>query len=99
MIILKRLIRKSDSVINEEARNVDPEAILEDTMDKVDDSIFDRSKGNLVELNQLSEADIKHERCPHCKLSPLKREDGFKVCPSCEAIYKILDGKGYQVVK
>lgn len=52
---------------------------------------------NMTELKELDEADIRHDRCPVCKAQPLKREDGFKACTSCNSTYKVFDGKGYLV--
>lgn len=52
-------------------------------------------QNNFLELDQLSEADVRHERCPNCKYKPLVRKDGFKICPRCETCYKILDGSAY----
>ena len=52
----------------------------------------------MIELDQLSEADIRHDRCTRCKYNPLKRENGFKICPKCRSVYKMDDGKGYEVI-
>jgi len=53
---------------------------------------------NMIELDELSEADVRHERCPSCHYNPLKRNEGFKVCPRCQTIFKVIDGKGYVVM-
>jgi uncharacterized Zn finger protein (UPF0148 family) len=52
---------------------------------------------NLIQLDELSQADIKHDRCPECSNNELTREDGFKICPSCATVYKMLNGEGYIV--
>ena len=49
----------------------------------------------LIPLQELSEADVRHDRCPNCKNKDLTKDDGFKYCTMCNTIYKILDGKGY----
>jgi Zn finger protein HypA/HybF involved in hydrogenase expression len=98
---VKRLIKKAEGY--EFERNIEktPEEGIdknpEDNIEEVKNNEVDMS--GLVELDQLSEADVRHERCPQCQYNPLKREDGFKVCPRCESVYKILDGKGYMVAK
>lgn len=84
---MKRLIRKSENINTFDKKNIDP--ITEDY----------ESMENMVKLDELSEADVRHERCPLCKYNPLKRDNGFKVCPKCETIYKMLDGAGYIVEK
>ena len=84
---MKRLIRKSENINTFDKKNIDP--ITEDY----------ESMENMVKLDELSEADIRHERCPLCKYNPLKRDNGFKGCPKCETIYKMLDGAGYIVEK
>lgn len=53
------------------------------------------SGDGMIQLDQMDEADVRHERCPMCKFNPLDRVDGFKVCPRCETTFKILDGNGY----
>lgn len=52
---------------------------------------------NMTELKELDEADVRHDRCPVCKTQPLKREDGFKACTSCNTNYKVFDGKAYMI--
>jgi len=54
-------------------------------------------KNNMIPLNQLNEADVKTDRCPRCKYRPLEKNDGFKICPRCNSVYKMLDGQGYIV--
>ena len=63
--------------------------------DKKDVFIEDKNMTSMEELNELSEADIKLDRCPVCKYDQLKRKDGFKICPRCNTIFKLLNGKGY----
>ena len=89
---MKRLIRKSDDGSFSAHTKVDYDQIeqVEENPDSLD---------GLVKLDELSEADIRHERCPACKYHPITRHDGFKQCPKCQTIYKILDGIGYMVTK
>lgn len=50
---------------------------------------------NMQQLNELDEADVRHDRCPVCKNPNLKREDGFKTCTRCGNTFKVLDGDGF----
>ena len=84
---MKRLIKKSENINTFDEQNVEP--IAEDV----------ESMENMTKLDELSEADVRHERCPICKYNPLKRDNGFKICPRCESIFKMLDGTGYIVDK
>lgn len=52
---------------------------------------------NMVELNELDEADVRHDRCPKCKNLNLSRQDGFKKCERCGSTFKILDGDGFVI--
>lgn len=52
---------------------------------------------DMIELDELSEADVKHDRCPMCKNKRLEQQDGFKICPRCQTMFKMLDGQGYVV--
>jgi len=54
-------------------------------------------KDNLMQLNELNEADVKSDRCPRCKYHPLEKNDGFKNCPRCNSTYKTLDGNAYLI--
>jgi Zn finger protein HypA/HybF involved in hydrogenase expression len=81
---MKRLLRKAENI------NMDDSHIKVDEENIEDMSTF-------IQLDQLSEADVRHERCPVCKYHPLKRDEGFKTCPRCEKQYKVLDGKGYLI--
>lgn len=65
--------------------------------DNKDVSIENDNMTSMDVLNELSEADVKHDRCPVCKYHQLKKKDGFKVCPRCNNIYKLLNGKAYIV--
>ena len=87
VVNLKRLIKKSEDINTHDHIDVTPHA--EDT----------ESMEGMVKLDEFSEADVRHERCPTCRYNPLKREDGFKICPKCDNIYKVLDGNGYIVIK
>lgn len=82
---MKRLIKKSEDI------NTFDDKSIKDISENFE------SMDNLEKLDELSEADVRHERCPICKYNPLKRDNGFKVCPRCETIYKMLDGTGYIV--
>ena len=84
---MKRLIKKSENINTFDEQNVEPIADDVESMD------------NMTKLDELSEADVRHERCPVCKYNPLKRENGFKICPRCENVFKMLDGTGYIVKK
>lgn len=90
--IMKRLIKKSDDGSFDTHTKVDFDQIneIEENPEDID---------GLIQLDQLSEADIRHERCPICKYHPITRHDGFKQCPKCQQVYKMLDGTGYMVAK
>jgi ribosomal protein L37AE/L43A len=79
---MKRLIRKA----------LDP-----GTLGLEKDLVNPPGMEEMKRLDQLSEADVRHDRCPVCKYNPLLRDVGFKYCPNCEAVFKILDGAAYQV--
>lgn len=51
----------------------------------------------MTELCLLDSADVKHDRCPVCKNKKLDRLDGFKVCPRCDTMFKILNGQCYVI--
>lgn len=53
------------------------------------------SMSGLKKLDQLSEADMRHNRCPNCGYSKLKRDNGIKACPKCNNRYKMINGIGY----
>lgn len=65
---------------------------------EVKNDLNNQNNTNMLMLSELDEADIRHEKCPKCKYEPLVRKEGFKVCPSCGTIYKMLDGKGYILI-
>lgn len=52
---------------------------------------------SLNELSKIDEADIQHDKCPVCQYTQLKRYNGYKICPRCNNIYKLFDGKAYIV--
>ncbi len=79
---MKRLIRQSENINEYNNREV---FIEEDNVNSME------------QLNELSEADIKHDRCPVCQYHQLKRKDGFKICPRCNSIYKLWSGKAYLI--
>lgn len=86
-VIMRRLIKKSESINSHD--NVDISPVAEDT----------RSMQNMTQLDELSEADVRHDRCPICDYNPLKRDNGFKICPKCETIFKNLDGDAFMITK
>lgn len=53
---------------------------------------------NMLPLEELDEADVRHDRCPNCKHYPLQRVEGFKQCDQCGSMYKMFDGTSYIVV-
>lgn len=87
---MRRLIKKSDegSFDAHTKQNNDQIQQIEENPNSLD---------GLIELDQLSEADIRHERCPICRYHPISRHDGFKQCPKCNTVYKMLNGYGYIV--
>lgn len=99
---MKRLIRKC----NQEQENINNEDNIPDVdvemmqhlRNEVKKELNQSNITNMILLNQLDEADVRHDKCPQCKYEPLKRKEGFKICPACGMIYKILDGKGYLIV-
>lgn len=94
---MKRLIKKSNSDLNQdEIVNVDT---IQRIRQEVLEDIQNTNPTNMVMLNELDEADVRHDKCPNCKYRPLARKDGFKVCPSCTNVFKMLDGTGYMVVE
>lgn len=98
---MKRLIKKSNQ---EELTNqqsdipaIDSE-MMERLRSEVINDIQNANPTNMILLNQLDEADVRHDKCPKCKYQPMKRKEGFKICPSCGTIYKMLDGNGYMII-
>ena len=98
---MKRLIKKSNQ---EELTNqqsdipaIDSE-MMERLRSEVINDIQNANPTNMILLNQLDEADVRHDKCPKCKYQPMKRKEGFKICPSCGTIYKMLDGNGYMIM-
>ena len=82
--MISRLRRKASNDFIDEVR----QEVLED--------IENENTSNMDLLNELDEADVRHERCPICKRN-LVRKKCFKVCIKCRTVYKILDGKCYCV--
>lgn len=97
---MKRLIKKyaqeNDLTTNTETDIplVDNE-MVERLRNEVIDDMKNVNPTNMILLNQLDEADVRHDKCPKCECQPMKRKEGFKICPSCGTIYKMLDGNGY----
>ncbi len=101
---MKRLIKKNAEDKNKDLINdetgipmVDKE-MMQRLRNEVLEDIKNENVSNMILLNQLDEADVRHDKCPKCKYEPMKRKEGFKICPSCGMIYKMLDGSGYAVV-
>lgn len=98
---MKRLIKKckQEIMVNDETGIpiVDTE-IINKLRNEVINDINNVNISNMILLNQLDEADIRHDKCPNCKHGSLKRKEGFKICPSCGTIYKMFNGNGYVVV-
>lgn len=93
---MKRLIRKADEQ-NTGIPPVDLEMVTR-LRNEVQEDLNNVNTTNMILVNQLDEADIRHDKCPQCKQQPMKRKEGFKICPSCGSIYKMLDGSGYMVI-
>lgn len=97
---MKRLIRKSDKIkqeiITPEIPLVDKDTIKNLKEDVIND-IKNINTSNMVLLNELDEADIRHNKCPNCKSNNLINKKGFKICTKCLSIYKVFDGKSYYV--
>jgi len=81
---LKRLIKNCENI------NVYDKVNVSDTVESPEQTMK-----SMVELDELSEADVRHNRCPKCKYNQLKQERGFKICPRCNSIYKVLDGSAF----
>lgn len=98
---MKRLIKKSnqDELTNQQSDipAIDSE-MMERLRSEVINDIQNANPTNMILLNQLDEADVRHDKCPKCKYQPMKRKEGFKICPSCGTIYKMLDGNGYMII-
>ena len=98
---MKRLIKKSnqDELISQQSDipAIDSE-MMERLRSEVINDIQNANPTNMILLNQLDEADVRHDKCPKCKYQPMKRKEGFKICPSCGTIYKMLDGNGYMII-
>ena len=69
---------------------------IDEIRKEVIEDIQNENTSNMDLLNELDEADVRHERGPICKGS-LVRKKGFKVCIKCGSVYKIMDGKCYSV--
>ena len=97
---MKRLIRKSDKVkqeiITPEIPLVDKD-VIKDLKEDVINDIKNINTSNMILLNELDEADIRHDTCPNCKCNNLINKKGFKICTECLSIYKIFDGKSYYI--
>ena len=71
-------------------------SFVDEVRQEVIEDIKNENTSNMDLLNELDEADDRHERCPICRGS-LVRKKGFKVCVNCGSVYKIMSGKCYSV--
>lgn len=101
---MKRLLRKNaqedqDLMVNQETGiPLVDEEMMQRLRNEVINDMQSLNPTNMILLNQLDEADVRHDKCPKCKCQPMKRKEGFKICPSCGTIYKMLDGNGYMIM-
>lgn len=101
---MKRLIKRyaknnEDPMVNSETGiPLIDEEMMERLRSEVINDMKNLNPTNMILLNQLDEADVRHDKCPKCKCQPMKRKEGFKICPSCGTIYKMLDGNGYMIM-
>lgn len=99
---IKRLLKKSSQENNEPGVNNELPVVDVEMMQKLRTEVMEEiqnvNTSNMILLNQLDEADVRHDKCPSCKYEPMKRKEGFKICPSCGMIYKVLNGNGYAIV-
>ena len=51
----------------------------------------------LIPLKTLDSAQVKSNKCPNCKYSPLDKMEGYHVCKNCGYAYKVFDNKVYIV--
>jgi rubrerythrin len=72
--------------------------MMQQLRDEVRQDFENKNDTNMILLDQLNEADVRHDICPQCKYQPMVRKEGFKICPSCGTIYKMMDGKGYMII-
>lgn len=86
---MKRLIKKSNDI-----PKVDNN-LINKLRSEVKEDIYNQNQTNMLLLNELDEADVRHGKCPKCRHEQLVSKDGFKICVDCESIYKIFDGKTY----
>ena len=52
---------------------------------------------NLLPLKKLDSADVKNNRCPECKYSPLEEQEGYLICKNCGNAYKVFDNQVFLV--
>ena len=55
---------------------------IDEIRKEVIEDMQNENTSNMDLLNELDEADVRHERCPICK-GDLVRKKGFKVCIKC----------------
>ena len=95
---MKRLIRLCDDNINNNSLDNAEETnsdIIKRLRNEVMQDKMNENNTNMVLLDQLNEADVRHDKCPNCAYESLVRKEGFKICPQCGMICKMLDGSGY----
>ena len=73
---------------------------MPEPLETSEEVINEHPDGTMVELDFLSEADVRHDRCPICENenAELIKRDGFKTCNSCGSQFKILNGRAYVIV-
>lgn len=50
-------------------------------------------------LTLLDGGEVKADKCPACHTSfHLERDKGFKICPSCNSIYKVWNNVAYKII-
>lgn len=94
---MKRLVSKMNKKSDNNIPNVDKE-MMQRLRNEVMEDINNKNMSNMILLKQLDEADVRHDKCPMCKYEPMSRKEGFKICPLCGSIYKMLDGNGYMII-
>ena len=90
---LRKLIAKEEDQV-QKVSTVDVD-MMQKLRNEVRNDFKRKNDTNMMMLSELDEADVRHDKCPQCKYEPLVRKEGFKICPACGNIYKMLDGKGY----
>ena len=80
-------------------KNINDDNTIQRLRDEIQNDKNNLISSNMIPLDELDEADIRHDKCPNCKCKPIERKEGFKICPSCNMVYKIYDGKAYIIME